>query len=165
MLSWRCSLPAVRLSPHCALISSRTRSAPLTLFQLERCRNGVKCCSAQRVGQGTQPVPICALLDTLLPRTLSLGTTAGGCCASPAPWEHPRQTPTPAGQSHSSQTHAVALPRVCRVLLQPGRSGPPPGHPRGAADRSPARESGAALGETEAGGSGGGLGAAPGRPP
>lgn len=88
----------------------------------------------------------------------SLSTTAGGCCARPAPWEHPRQTPTRAGQSHSRQTHAVALPRVCRVLLQPGRPGAPPGHPRGAADRSPAPERGAALGETEAGGSGGASG-------
>lgn len=133
MVSWRCSLPAVLLSPHRALISSRTRSAPLTLFQLERCRNGVKCCSAQCGGQGTQPVPICALLDTLLPCTLPLVS------------QHHRgwvlcQTRTvgaPTPDTHPGKAEPLTANPRCRFApclqgLAPARqTGSPPGSPAG----------------------------------
>lgn len=94
-------------------------------------------------------------------------------------WEHPRGTPTPAGQSHPQQTHGGALPsRVYRALLQPGSPGAPPppalrppprppvGRQRGAAGRSPARSAGRRLGKLRqaAGMEGGGGGGASGQP-
>lgn len=156
--------PSPSSSPAVCPLSSpltvpRLLQAPASLLScLERCRNCIKIQS--EVGAPGTPASAHPALLGLMCRSWGgggcrllclpcAGSAVGLFFASPAPWEHPRQTPTPAAQNHPQQTHGVPLPPpVCRA-----------GSP---AERCPER--GAALGETEAGGVGG-TGPAPGRAP